>query len=89
MGLRQSFRFRFNAPDEVTTFLRSFAAEYRVDDRGDFFVIEPKDGAAFLFDCQLVQDGLLCDRSGEYFHFLGIFLEQLTGRFGKVEVEDA
>jgi len=43
----------------------------------------------FEFDCELVPGGLRSDRGGEYFSFLGFFLEQLTGQFGRVEVEDA
>jgi hypothetical protein len=83
--------FRFNVPSEVNVaeFLRGFASEYRVEDRGDFFVLRPRSGPEFEFDCAVVPEGLLTNRSGEYFHFLGVFLEALTGHFGKVEVEDA
>jgi hypothetical protein len=83
--------FRFDAPAEtaVAGFLRSFASAYQVEDRGDFFVFRPISGPEFVFDCEVVPDGLLTNRSGEYYHFLGEFLEALTGHFGKVEVEDA
>ena len=52
------------------------------------FVIRPRSAPAFTFDFELIEGGLRSDRTGEYFWFLGYFLETLTGRFGKVEIED-
>ena len=89
MGLRQVFRFHADVPSEVAAFLRGFSSQVQVEDRGEFFAFRPRAGPDFLFDCALIPGGLLCERSGEYFHFLGLFLEALTGQFGKVEVEDA
>jgi hypothetical protein len=88
MGLRQTFRFEANA-SEVREFLRGLSAVVDVDDRGDFFVFRSRGAPEFVFDCELVPGGLKSDRAGDYFSFLGLFVEQLTGRFGKVEIEDA
>ena len=89
MGLRQMFRFEASTPSEVAEFLRGFSSQVDVEDRGEFFVFHPRSGPDFAFDCALVPGGILSERSGEYFYFLGVFLEALTGHFGKVEVEDA
>ena len=89
MGLRQSFRFKHASADEVRAFLRDLAEIAALDDRGEFFVFSQRPGEApFTFDCELVPDGLVSERAGEYFAFLGLFVEALTGKFGRVEVED-
>jgi hypothetical protein len=88
MGLRQTFRFHYASSAEVGAFLRGFASEFEVDDRGEFFVFRPRTGPPFTFDCELVAEGLRSDRAGNYFEFLGMFVEALTGQFGKVEIED-
>ena len=89
MGLRQCFRFEHQSSEEVRAFLRELSDVAVLDDRGDFFVFSQCPGARpFTFDCELVADGIASDRSGEYFAFLGLFVEALTGRFGGVQVED-
>ena len=88
MGLRQTFRFDASA-SEVREFLRGLSAAVDVDDRGDFFVLRSRVTPEFVFACELIRGGLKSERTGVYFSFLGFFVEQLTGHFGKVEVEDA
>lgn len=61
----------------------------KVEDRGEFFVFTPMGGESFTFDCEILPGGLLSDRGGSYFSFLGMFIEALTGQFGPVEIEDA
>ncbi|KAF0843140.1 hypothetical protein FNL37_0558 [Methylovorus glucosotrophus] len=89
MGLRQSFRFQFQSKDELLSVLRSFSHSAIVTENIDFFVFSQLAGKPeFTFDCELVPEGLKCDRSGSYFEFLGIFIEVITGEFGQVEIED-
>jgi hypothetical protein len=89
MGLRQSFRFKHHSPEEIRAFLRDLSGVAALDDRGDFFVFSQLPGAPpFTFDCELVANGINSERAGEYFPFLGLFIEVLTGKFGRVEVED-
>jgi hypothetical protein len=87
MGLRQTFLFEARA-EEVRSFLRGLSEVVDVEDRSDFFVFRPREGPAFEFDCELVPGGVRSERAGEYFWFLGFFVEKLTGQFGKVQVED-
>jgi hypothetical protein len=89
MGLRQDFRFKYENPEQLQAFLRSLAGIAKVDDRGEFFVFTPKSGLTFSFDCEIQTFGLRTDRDGEYFGFLGQFIEALTGEFGRVELEDS
>ena len=89
MGLHQEFRFKHGSPEDVRVFMRQFSGTAVVDDRNDFFVFSQLPGAPeFTFDCELIQSCVRSERGGEYFHFLGVFLESLTGTFGAVEVED-
>jgi hypothetical protein len=87
--MRQDFRFKFESPEEVRNFLRSLSDIAKIDDRSEFFVFAERSGESFSFDCELLPFGLRTNRSGSYFKFLGQFLEQLTGEFGAVEVEDS
>jgi hypothetical protein len=60
-----------------------------MEERGRFFVFSQIAGEApFTFDCELASEGIYSERAGEYFKFLGVFVEALTGRFGRVEMED-
>lgn len=88
MGLHQDFRFKFKSSDQVRDFLRTFSDTVEIEDRGDFFVFTQSSGPEFSFDCELLPFGLRTNRGGEYFLFLGQFVEALTGEFGRVEVED-
>ena len=91
MGLHQEFRFQYSSPDDVRDFLRGLgkSANLQIVETGLFVFSQLPGGRAFTFDCAIIEQGLLSERSGQYFEFTGIFLEGLTGRFGKVEVEDA
>jgi len=89
MGLHQEFRFKHASPDEVRVFLRGLSEVAVIEDRGEFFVFSQLPGnPAFSFDCELIESGIRSERAGEYFPFLGLFVEALTGTFGAVEVED-
>jgi len=89
MGLHQHFRFFSTSQEAVLEALRGFSAVAIVDERDGFVVFTQRDGAEFSFDCELVEDGIVSERAGEYFTILGMFLEGLTGAFGPVTVEDA
>ena len=89
MGFSQDFRFKYESHSQVQDFLRTqFDNVANVDERGDFFVYTSKDGPKFTFDCMIMPFGIRSDRAGEYFSFLGMFIEALTGEFSTVEVED-
>jgi hypothetical protein len=91
MGLHQDFRFDFESQDAVRRFLRGLAASAALSEHeGEFFVFSQRAGdPEFTFDCELTREGVRSERGGEYFTFLGMFIEALTGQFGAVTVEDA
>ena len=86
MGLSQDFRFRYVSPSQVQDLLRGLGFA-NVNDRSEFFVLINA-GQTFSFECAIEPFGLRTDRAGEYFEFLGQFVEALTGQFGSIEVED-
>jgi hypothetical protein len=88
MGLRQDFRFEYESTAQVHEFLRALSGVAKVEDRGEFFLFTQQSGSEFSFDCEVLPFGLRTNRAGEYFLFLGQFVEALIGEFGAVEVED-
>lgn len=90
MGLRQTFRFAAQSETLVEEFLRDLGKVAELDEEREVFLFTSKaDEPPFQFYCVIVQGGVDVNRSGEYFWFLGVFLEGLTGEFGVVAVADA
>jgi hypothetical protein len=90
MGLRQKFRFSAQSETLVEEFLRGLGEVADLDEERERFIFTSKAGEPpFQFHCTIVKGGIDADRSGEYFKFLGIFVEALTGEFGRITVEDA
>ena len=88
MGLRQDFRFRFESAADVEQFLQGLSDTYSVESRNGFFLICGKSKPHFTFDASIEDFGLRSDRAGNYFEFLGILVERLTGQFGSLKIED-
>jgi len=89
MGLRQQFRFSAQSETLVEDCLRRLGEMAMLDEQRERFLFTNLAGEQrFTFHCVVVVGGIDVDRSGEYFNFLGVFLEALTGDFGRVCVED-
>ncbi len=88
MGLRQAFRFHYDNPKDVETFLEGFTDSFSVKKTNGLYIIAQKEGKTFEFEALVEDFGLRTDRAGEYFEFVGIFVERITGQFGSVEIED-
>lgn len=89
MGLRQEFHFKHNSANDVYSFFHSLSDYAVINSNANFFVFSNlKNEPEFTFDCEVIESGIASDRAGNYFNFLGLFIEALTGHFGKVEVED-
>ncbi|RYX80153.1 hypothetical protein EON83_29860 [bacterium] len=90
MGLRQHFRFSAQSETLVEELLRHLGEVAPLDEgRERFLFTNPQEELPFEFHCVIVQGGIDVDRAGEYFKFLGVFVEALTGQFGPLTVEDA
>jgi hypothetical protein len=88
MGLNQNFKFQFDTAKELEDFLKSFSSDFEVKIFDEYYLITPKEKSSFTFHISIEPFGFRSDRAGEYFRFFGIFLEELTGKFGKVEIDD-
>lgn len=88
MGLRQAFRFHYESPKDVEMFLEGLTDSFSVKKADGLYIISQKEGKPFEFEALVEDYGLRTDRAGEYFEFVGIFVEKITGQFGSVEIED-
>lgn len=90
MGLRQTFTFAHASRDAMQGWLERLGDVARLERVADDFVVfsqlpgEP----ALTFECELTPSGIQSDRAGDYFQFVGVFIESLTGHFGAVTVAD-
>jgi len=87
MSFFQAIQFQYKADDDVRSFLRGFSEVAAFEESSDFYYYSQLAGQpAFKFDCEFVNGGLFTTREGEYFMFLGYFLEALTKCFGAIEI---
>lgn len=74
----------------VEDFLRGLGQGFTLDEERESFLFSGlSDEQPFEFHCVIVQGGIDVHRAGQYFEFLGMFVEGLTGEFGPVLMEDA
>ncbi|MBW8311655.1 MAG: hypothetical protein K0M64_06415 [Rhizobium sp.] len=88
--MQQDFRFSYNDPSRLRAFLESLGSDATMDRRtDDFYLFTALPGEpGFSFDVAIVPQGFTSVRGGAYFHFLGLFVEALTGAFGPVTISD-
>lgn len=90
MVLRQKFRFSAQSETMVEEFLRGLGQGFTLDEERESFLFSGlSHEQPFEFHCVIVQGGIDVHRAGQYFEFLGMFVEGLTGEFGPVLMEDA
>ncbi|RYG12919.1 MAG: hypothetical protein EON92_06980, partial [Burkholderiales bacterium] len=72
--------------NEVDQTLRSLSGVANCHAESAFYFFSQREGEPeFKFDCEIITGGLITDREGEYFAFLGHFVDTLTRRFGVLE----
>jgi len=88
--MQQIFKFAYDDRRQLQALLESLGSNARLDRRADeFFVYTAQAGEPeFSFDVEIVPQGFCSLRSGNYFAFLGLFVEAVTGAFGPVTIED-
>lgn len=85
MGLAQTFHFEFEKEAQLEEFIDDLSQGYDCTRSQTSWVIA---GDKMMFEVFIVEGGFYVHRSGNYFGFLGLFVEKLTGKFGKVVIED-
>ena len=85
---RQTFWFSAQSETLVEDCLRSLDSVADLDEERETFLFTSKAGdPAFRCKCVIVQGGIEVDRSGNYFGFLGHFVDALASEFGKIASE--
>jgi len=73
--------------EDLDQILRGLASVATLREGTAFYFFSQLPGQPeFQFDCELVSGGLITDRKGAYFLFLGHFIDALTSRFGTLEI---
>ena len=89
LGLAQRIKTKDSvSTDEAEVFLDSICKDLSFTKQKFTWVIHSFNKRKMSFEIQIVQEGFYIHRSGEYFEFLGFFIEHLTGEFGTVTIED-
>jgi hypothetical protein len=90
VGLHQSFRFKVGDGIETQAFLFGLSgiAKVEVKPTGLLVFSELPGKAPFAFDVGIEHGLFVTSKSGDYFGFLEMFVEAMTGEFGAVEIED-
>ena len=72
---------------ELDGVLRGLASFATLEEGTAFYFYSELPGQpAFKFECELVTGGLITSRNGDYYWFLGHFVDALTSRFGALEI---
>jgi len=73
--------------EDLDRLLRGLASFATLREGTAFYFYSQLEGEPeFQFDCELITGGLITSRKGEYFPFLGRFIDALTSRFGTLEI---
>ena len=83
----QVILFDCDNQEDLDSHLRGLSSVATFRDGTAFYFYSQLPGQPeFEFDCELIQGGLITSRKGEYFSFLGHFIDALTSRFGTLEI---
>lgn len=73
--------------EDLDSLLRGLASFATFQEGTAFYFYSQLPGdPEFQFDCELISGGLITERKGDYFTFLGRFIDALTSRFGTLEI---
>jgi hypothetical protein len=79
--------FECDSHEDLDSLLRGLVAVATFREETAFYFYSQLPGQPeFQFDCELIEGGLITSREGEYFPFLGYFIDALTRRFGSLEI---
>ena len=88
MGLAQKIQFQHSGSDEIKNFILKFCQPYQPEQIISLFILSLPGGKGYRFEMAVESYGLYLNRSGNYFEILGKLIEELTGSFGKITIED-
>ena len=88
MGLAQKIQFHHSSSVEVEKFISNFCQSFPFEKVGDLFILSSPNNSSYRIELAVENYGLYIHRSGNYFEILGKLIEEVTGKFGKVIIED-
>ena len=88
MGLAQVLITENGDSQKLEEFIDSLSNVVSLKKTETSWIISEFENQKFKFEIKLITDGYYTHRSGNYFAFLGFFIEALTANFGRVSVED-
>jgi len=84
LGLAQSFKFKYNDILEIEDLLN----EFECSKKNKLWIINDFNSKQMEFEIAIEDYGLYTHRNGDYFEVLGLLVEQLTAKFGQIEIGD-
>jgi len=89
LGLAQKIRLEDKVScDRASLFLDNLCTGLKFKKYDKKWIILSMHGEHMSFEIVVTNEGFYTHRSGDYFLFLGFFIEQLTGEFGCISIED-
>ncbi|WP_115720223.1 hypothetical protein [Gallaecimonas mangrovi] len=89
MGLAQNIRLEDKVScDQASLFLDNLCTGLQFKKSDNKWIVHSMHGEQMSFEIVVIDEGFYTHRSGDYFLFLGFFIEQLTGEFGCISIED-
>ena len=85
MGLSQKIEFKYPSKNKLADFIEILCSNYSLLKEGNLLKISSRGSDHFTFEMAIEDYGLYTHRSGQYFEFLGILIEELSGKFGKLD----
>lgn len=82
----QAIRFNCESLETIQKVMRDLSLHASLSEESGFWFFSELDGCEpFKFDCEVVSGGLITERSGEYYEFLGRFVDKLTSSVGSIQ----
>ena len=88
MGLAQTITFDCQSTSEIEDFIAQLERSVALRKSSNGWLVISFERDSFNFEIIVKDNALYTHRSGNYFAFLGFLIEQLTGKFDKVVIED-
>ncbi|RNC84755.1 MAG: hypothetical protein ED557_07190 [Balneola sp.] len=85
--MTQYFLFNNASISEKKDFINTVSENFLVSIKNEGFLITNKH-EDFTFFVAIEDYGFYTSRTGNYFYFLGLFIEEATGRFGDIRIKD-
>ncbi|WP_163933106.1 hypothetical protein [Paraferrimonas sp. SM1919] len=88
MGLAQSIKFQYSDSDSLAVFLDCLCEGTTYSKNNSVWLVSEFESNQMSFEISITENGFIVHRAGDYFSFLGFLIEQVTGKYGTLSIED-